>query len=184
MSPSSADIRGRLHEVLRVCLLSYLQKKKDELPFARCGCNSGWRMSHCFSSLRAATTRLLLENVNCVIILHVEACRGISFIDRLAVKSEPNILDAQARPITVSGHELPQWRVLFDFKMHNAAILSNNLQIYMLVVGFDVLEIGRRESGAERFGANFCKRVHSLRHHSVQLKEFYGLFSIRQHIGT
>uniref|UniRef100_A0A6G5AGJ1 Uncharacterized protein n=1 Tax=Rhipicephalus microplus TaxID=6941 RepID=A0A6G5AGJ1_RHIMP len=129
---------------------SVIYKKKSELPFARCGCNSGWRMSHCFSSLRAATTRLLLENVNCVIILHVEACRGISFIDRLAVKSEPNILDAQARPITVSGHELPQWRVLFDFKMHNAAILSNNLQIYMLVVGFDVLFVFRHFAHTEK----------------------------------
>lgn len=100
------------------------------------------------------TTCLLLEHIDGVIIFHVEACWRVRLVDWLAVKSEPDILDAEARTIAVSRHELPQWRVLLYFEVHDASILTNNLQIDVLVVRFNILEISEiRESSAKRLSA-------------------------------
>lgn len=121
------------------------KKIKDAPHFARCSSSPGWQLSQCVPSLCGATvaTRLLLKHIYGVVVLHVEACWRVCLVDWLAVKSEPNVLDAQARTIAVSRHELPQWRVLFDFEVDDAAVLSNNLQIDMFVVWFNVLLVVR-----------------------------------------
>lgn len=94
-------------------------------------------------------TSLLLEHVNGVVVLHIQTRWCVRFVDGLAVKSESHVLDAQPRPIAVRCHQFPQGRLFFDLEVHNASVLTDNFEVDVLVVGFDILEFSKRNKNGK-----------------------------------
>lgn len=91
--------------------------------------------------------RLLLEHVYGVVVFHVKSCRRVRLVDGLAVKPEPHVLDAEPRSVAVRCHQFPQGRLFFYLEVHNAPVLTDDFEVDVLVVGFDILEFSEIKKG-------------------------------------
>merc|ERR1712228_427588 len=113
---SSTQIKGA---VVCVCLRAFFPNK---LQVTKLWC--------------LTTACLLGENVDGVVIFHVQAGRRVGLVNWRAVKSKSNLVDIQALAIAVSIHQLLQLRILFDLELHNGSILAADLQVDVLAGAF------------------------------------------------
>lgn len=120
--------QSRVLPCVCVSLALYVQSRASMVSWWRRQQQQHWHLmsQHPHAPSVRLAPRLLLEHVNCVIVFHVQARRSICLVDGLAVEAEPHVLDAQARSVAVGSHELSKRRVLFDFEVDDASVLTNN----------------------------------------------------------
>ena len=87
-----------------------------------------WLRQNIPTTFGLPATRLLLEDLDGVPVLHVQTLGGVALVDPRAVEREANGLLRQARPLAVSSHQLLQGGVLLDLELDDIAILAHYLQ--------------------------------------------------------
>uniref|UniRef100_A0A2M3ZMF3 Putative secreted peptide n=1 Tax=Anopheles braziliensis TaxID=58242 RepID=A0A2M3ZMF3_9DIPT len=85
-----------------------------------------------FAALEYTAAGLLLVHLDCVAFLHLQRCRRVVLVDRLAIEAESHDLHRQARPVTVGIHQLAKRRVLFNLELYDGVVLAQHLQVDVL----------------------------------------------------
>ena len=75
-----------------------------------------------------SASRLLLEDLDGVPVLHVQTLGRVALVDPRPVEREADGLLRQARPLAVCSHQLLQGGVLLDLELDDIAILAHYLE--------------------------------------------------------